>query len=1033
MKKELLLSPVYILKTGIARFILIFAFLLIAVDALPQLFDPGILYKESDYARMREKIAKKEEPYWTAWKNLLASPYSSTSYTEGRTVADVSRPGNYANLYRDATAINQIALVYKINGNKAHGDKAVKLLNNWSKTHKSISGNAERYLAAGTYAYMMANAAEMMKDHPDFDIERFRKYLQDVFYKPMVERFLLGNEHGAAHNDACCSNYRANWETPAMASMAAIGIFCERKDWYEKSLRYFTHGCEHRGIDPTGCIKRAVPYIHTLEDGTQLGQWEESGRDQGHTIIGFSNMVNFLEIVYNQGDDLYAYDDSKIRKAGEYIARYNLKENDEFKYTVPYTPYSRQMSQGCNWHTESNLDSERMVRGGKPSPYLSTLYNHYLHRAGQDTSKVKYMEEALSLSTWGCTTGPNDSDHPDNFDILHYTALTKTLDSCSSVLPWSSMDVYPVSISLQPQYGKTRYNDDKTALLVDGSGVGIGGTSDAFQFAFQRLLDKGSVVTKISGTDEDNPSSTQAGLMIRGKLSQESANVFLAFSPNTGITLTARSIAKGETSVVATKSQLTTSPCWLKLTYDEGRVEAYYSATGMDWELVGQVNDISFPRDVYVGPAVSSQDKTKLSRVQFEGTELTRGNVKPFARITAPSANLDKYVAPALVNLSATAADLDGSIAKVEILLNGELVETKTNLSSSEINYSLKNLSAGQYKVNIKAYDNAGAIAESDTISLTVKETEFHTNKGILYDHIHFSFDNYPSLTSTGVYDVDTVFGRASFLSGAALTQSGKEGSAVELSGNGAHVKLPFNFIHKLSDFTIALWVKMTKRSSEQAWCRLFDFGSGTEEYMFFSPYNGSGQVQFGLKGGGREQSLVIAKSFPLNTWTHLTVTLLDNKLTVYLNGTEYGSSSDFILRPYDIGSTTGQNYLGKSQWSSDGPFVGAIDEFYIFNRGMTREEAQEVMLGKYGPSSMDIPEEESFMFYPNPAYDEITIENRADSELIIFNSTGQLVYGQTINSSDEKVNINHLTPGIYILQLKDGQAGLSRKLLIKK
>ncbi|WP_244491644.1 alginate lyase family protein [Paenibacillus jamilae] len=118
----------------------------------------------------------------------------------------------------------------------------------------------------------MANAAELMRDYPGFNVEQMQDMLLTVFYKPLNERFLIGNEYGNSHNDSYIQNYWANWDLSNMAATIAIGIFCDRRDIYDIGVEYFKNGAGN------GSIYNAIPFLHP--DG--LAQWQESGRDQAH-------------------------------------------------------------------------------------------------------------------------------------------------------------------------------------------------------------------------------------------------------------------------------------------------------------------------------------------------------------------------------------------------------------------------------------------------------------------------------------------------------------------------------------------------------------------------------------------------------------------------------------------------------------------------------------------------------------------------------------------------------------------------------
>ena len=55
---------------------------------------------------------------------------------------------------------------------------------------------------------------------------------------------------------------------------------------------------------------------------------------------------------------------------------------------------------------------------------------------------------------------------------------------------------------------------------------------------------------------------------------------------------------------------------------------------------------------------------------------------------------------------------------------------------------------------------------------------------------------------------------------------------------------------------------------------------------------------------------------------------------------------------------------------------------------------------------------------------DELTIVNAAESEVKIFNVTGQLSFNKLCKTDKETINISNLVPGVYVdfkLQIKDG------------
>ncbi len=363
---------------------------------------PGILHTQADFDRMKQMVDGQQQPYLNGWNQLVNSTYSQSDWTP-RATATIIRGGtgdNVALLYNDIARAYQCALRWKISGSTAHGDTARNILNAWSSTLTAVSGNADRYLAAGLFGYQMANAAEIMRGYPGFNTEQMKTMLINVFYKPLNERFLIGNEYGSDHNDAYITNYWANWDLCNMASTVAIGIFCDRRDIYDIGIEYFKNGAGN------GSIYNAIPYKYS----NGLAQWQESGRDQAHTILGIGLMAAVCEMAWSQGDDLYGWADNRFMYAAEYVARYN-NGND-----VPFTTYE--------WGTGQNgtIQQQTVVaEGGRGEyrPIWEMIYNHYANRKGLSVPNI--AARAASQRPEG---GPGG--HATTFDQPGFGTLTYT-------------------------------------------------------------------------------------------------------------------------------------------------------------------------------------------------------------------------------------------------------------------------------------------------------------------------------------------------------------------------------------------------------------------------------------------------------------------------------------------------------------------------------------------------------------------------------------------------------------------------------
>jgi hypothetical protein len=175
---------------------------------------------------------------------------------------------------------------------------------------------------------------------------------------------------------------------------------------------------------------------------------------------------------------------------------------------------------------------------------------------------------------------------------------------------------------------------------------------------------------------------------------------------------------------------------------------------------------------------------------------------------------------------------------------------------------------------------------------------------------------------------------------------AGKLGDAVQLSGNSEYVNLPAGIVSGVNDFTISAWVNPAATTT---WTRVFDFGTGTNAYMFLTVNAGAGP-RFAITtggGGAAEQQLSSSTQLPTNQWTHLAVTLSGTTGTLYVNGTPVATNAAMTLHPSNLGATN-QNWIGRSQYGD--PFLSAtVDDFHIYSRALATSEVAALAGGQQG------------------------------------------------------------------------------------
>ncbi|OOQ86272.1 exopolysaccharide inner membrane protein [Penicillium brasilianum] len=366
---------------------------------------PGLLVAESDLTRLRGKLSAQLDPWQACWNKLVSTSPANVPYT-AQAVSSVDRD-NEANadlLWQDAAAAFALALRWKVEGNTSYADAAADILTSWSKELTSIGTNDDQYLVAGLQGHQLANAGELLRDYTPFrenGLDTFRTMMVDVFLAKNI--YFLEHREGSEHN---VKHFFANWELAQVASVLAIGVLTDNTTTWNFAVDYFKNGTGN------GAINNAITNI-VEEPGTgnSLGQGQEAGRDQGHSALDFALLGIIGQQAWNQGEDLFAYNNSRILLGAEYFARYNLG------YDVPFEPYTN----GIVSYSEIGSGSRGNVRWA-----WEVLYNHYVMIKGQKAPwTTQYLNKTYE-TFGGFEPGSGSSGSPrvsGNYDTLGWGTL----------------------------------------------------------------------------------------------------------------------------------------------------------------------------------------------------------------------------------------------------------------------------------------------------------------------------------------------------------------------------------------------------------------------------------------------------------------------------------------------------------------------------------------------------------------------------------------------------------------------------------
>ena len=201
--------------------------------------------------------------------------------------------------------------------------------------------------------------------------------------------------------------------------------------------------------------------------------------------------------------------------------------------------------------------------------------------------------------------------------------------------------------------------------------------------------------------------------------------------------------------------------------------------------------------------------------------------------------------------------------------------------------------------------------------------------------------------------------------------------NAFAFDGSTRHVNLPGD-IASFGQLTVAAWVYW---NGGAAWQRVFDFGNGTDQYLFLTPRADGAGLRFAIKNGGAEQQLN-ASALPTGQWVHVAVTLGASSAQLYVNGAQVATSTAVTLRPSAFKPVL--NYVGKSQWP-DPLFNGRIDDFRVYNSGLSAAAVAELATG-----------------VPSGAY---SLQNRANGKML--DNYGATTDGASVRQYDSGPSAN--------------------------
>lgn len=350
-----------------AIFTLLLTCFVFGLKAQRAFIHPGVLHTQKQFDHLYDIVQKKIRPAYDSYLLLKDNPRSSADYKMNGPFKVISRDGEFgyikSKMEMDFSAAYLNAIMWMVTKDAAHAKKAAEILEAYADTLTTIPATNDAPLLAGLEGFKIVYAAEVLrytyKGMSAKQLDKITKMITGVFL-PVLDKFYSKKPYT-----------NGNWGAIATKTWMAAAIFLNDHAMYKKAIDFYYNA------DDNGTIKNYI-------SGT-IGQIQESGRDQGHSQLGIGALATVCEIAYQQGDDLYSALDNRLLSGFEYVARYNLGDDD----AVPFTTWKDVTGKYSNWTVISTQSR------GKFMPVYQMAYHHYATLKGLSMPYTKKVIEKM--------------------------------------------------------------------------------------------------------------------------------------------------------------------------------------------------------------------------------------------------------------------------------------------------------------------------------------------------------------------------------------------------------------------------------------------------------------------------------------------------------------------------------------------------------------------------------------------------------------------------------------------------------------
>ena len=248
-------------------------------------------------------------------------------------------------------------------------------------------------------------------------------------------------------------------------------------------------------------------------------------------------------------------------------------------------------------------------------------------------------------------------------------------------------------------------------------------------------------------------------------------------------------------------------------------------------------------------------------------------------------------------------------------------------------------------------------------------------------------------------------------IQGSSVAPAGKVGNANWKSTTGnSGIQLGTSAIIT-GDFTVGMWIK---KNNTQTACVFATDDAGSGSGNITLKWHSNSAYAMWLVYDASTHIKAVSDSYHSETgvWRHVTVTGINNSgtlsLTMYVDGVSKGTATDSTTTRSDDNIKT----IGNEPSAGDG-LIGELDEFFIYNRGLSISEVLSIADGSKKPDDATLNTSSSLRCYLplDSDYNDTSGQSNNGSESSVgsLDGNGSLV---SLESQDEKASITNVPLG---------------------